>query len=168
METKKMTLQEAQEFVNNTKFICTSVEDTKRVQKKLFELGIRWEGEQAYDVNEDAFLLLVEDYELLLFGDITYWVEDTGRRIEPSEILAIEIKQEPKPKFDPKTLQVFDKVLVRDSEMQAWRAKFFHCRKGGQFYTIDDTIYQICIPYNDDTKHLHGTRDDAHEFYNIW
>lgn len=31
-----------------------------------------------------------------------------------------------KPKFDPKTLQTFDKILVRDSECEEWCAAFFH------------------------------------------
>ena len=28
--------------------------------------------------------------------------------------------------------------------------------------------YKYCIPYNDDTKHLVGTAEEAPEFYRYW
>lgn len=168
METKKMTIAEAQEFMNNTKIICTSVEETKRVQKKMFELGINWAGEQAEDVNDDAFLLFVEDYKLLFDGDISYWMTEESRRIEPSEILAIEIKQEPKPKFDPKTLQPFDKVLVRQDKVTIWQARIFEaCVFDGKYSATSGGVFNYCIPFNDETKHLLRTNDEAPEFYQL-
>lgn len=170
METKKMTLAEAQEFVNNTKFICTSVEETKRVQEKLFNIGIKWRGEQADEINEDAFLLFVENYNIVFDGDISYWMAEESRRIEPSEILAIEIKQEPKPKFDPNTLQPFDKVLVRCSDNTKWGVDFFSYKDEESHSTFRciGYWYSQCIPYNEETKHLVGTADEAPDFYNIW
>ena len=27
---------------------------------------------------------------------------------------------------------------------------------------------RMCIPYNDETKHLVGTTDEAHEYYRYW
>ena len=70
------------------------------------------------------------------------------------------------PKFDPKTLQPFDKVLVRD-ENNYWRCNFFSHITNHKFFpytTVGDT-YSHCIPYNDDTKHLIGTNEEAPEFY---
>ena len=75
-----------------------------------------------------------------------------------------------KPKFDPKTLQPFDKVLGRDDDFEKWNCAFFshkdtsgayHCRCTGMRY-----VY--CIPYNDDTKHLVGTTEEAPEYYRYW
>ena len=74
-------------------------------------------------------------------------------------------------KFDPKTLQPFDKVLVRDASSQHWRCEFFsHIIKGCPIcpYLCVSTVYRYCIPYNDDTKHLVGTTDEAPEYYRYW
>ena len=77
------------------------------------------------------------------------------------------------PKFDPKTLQPFDKVLARMSNesYNTWYADFV-AEPG---YTEDETPLTIgakeanmVIPYNDDTKHLVGTTEEAPEFYRYW
>lgn len=75
------------------------------------------------------------------------------------------------PKFDPKTLQPFDKVLVRDASSKHWRCEFFsHIIKGCPIcpYLCVCTVYRYCIPYNDDTKHLVGTTEEAPEYYRYW
>lgn len=71
-----------------------------------------------------------------------------------------------KPKFDPKTLQPFDRVLVRDDRNKKWECSLFsiYC----PCVTIINTGYKYCIPYNDDTKHLVGTSEEAPEFYRYW
>lgn len=77
-----------------------------------------------------------------------------------------------KPKFDPKTLQPFDKVLVRDKDLVRWRCTFYsHSREDNETmykYVTAYNIYKYCIPYNDDTKHLVGTTEEAPEFYRYW
>lgn len=75
-----------------------------------------------------------------------------------------------KPKFDTKTLRPFDKVLVRDSDEECWRCAFYsHTREQRKFkYMTLECAYKFCIPYNDDTKHLVGTTDEAPEFYRYW
>ena len=76
-----------------------------------------------------------------------------------------------KEKFDPKTLNAFDKILVRDSCFEKWKCGFFsHINDNNDecpYYTVG-TCYGICIPYNDDTKHLVGTTDEAPEYYRYW
>ena len=75
-----------------------------------------------------------------------------------------------KEKFDPKTLQPFDKVLVRDDEILKWKVDFYSHKDESKVYPdvcIDNT-YVYCIPYNDETKHLVGTTDEAPEFYKYW
>ena len=76
-----------------------------------------------------------------------------------------------KDKFDPKTLKPFDKVLVRDSFSQNWTCGFFsHIVVFDNMYryNIAEVLYKMCIPYNDDTKHLAGTTDEAPEYYRYW
>ena len=77
-----------------------------------------------------------------------------------------------KPKFDPKTLQPFDKVLVRDTEKEQWRCAFYSHEKRKRWdmrrYVTTDSFYIRCIPYNDETKHLLGTSDEAPEYYRYW
>ena len=75
-----------------------------------------------------------------------------------------------KEKFDPKTLKPFDKVLVSDEHHTRWRCNFFsHIVDQFNYkYFISDSCYKFCIPYNDDTKHLVGTTDEAPEYYKYW
>ena len=76
-----------------------------------------------------------------------------------------------KDKFDPKTLKPFDKVLVRDSFSQNWTCGFFsHIVVFDNMYryNIAEVLYKMCIPYNDDTKHLIGTTDEVPEYYRYW
>ena len=75
-----------------------------------------------------------------------------------------------KEKFDPKTLKPFDRVMVRDYYNEAWFCTFFS-HKGedcGYPYDTASGSYFCCIPYNDDTKHLVGTKEDAPEYYRYW
>ena len=75
------------------------------------------------------------------------------------------------PKFDPKTLQPFDKVLVRDNYKEEWSCNFFsHISNNGDYppYITLNIGYIFCIPYNEDTKHLVGTKEEAPEYYRYW
>ena len=76
-----------------------------------------------------------------------------------------------KEKFDPKTLKPFDKVLVkRASKEDAWTCNIFSSYSEGTGYDFDclDDVYEICVPYNDDTKHLVGTKEEVPEYYRYW
>lgn len=171
METKVMTKEEVLMYLNNTKIICTSSEETAEVQEKLFELGIVW----MYDgknVRKDRYLLFINQKRNISYSsDIEFWMNDFNKRIEPTEILAIQIKEE-KPRFDPSTLKPFDKVLVRDSDEDYWEARFFDSyeKENGDepYYTTNGCSYIYCVPYNEETKNLHGTKEEAPEFYKIW
>lgn len=80
----------------------------------------------------------------------------------------------PKPKperFDPETFQPFDRMLVRDEDDDIWRCDFFErLKKEGCSSPVAALVasWMFCIPYNDDTKHLLGTTDDAPEYYRWW
>ena len=84
-----------------------------------------------------------------------------------------------KHKFDPKTLKPFDKVLVKCSSIYnsnlVWRVGLF------SYFYVDDNSIRIytlgsddnnpnlyVIPYNDDTKHLVNTTEEAPEYYRYW
>ena len=76
-----------------------------------------------------------------------------------------------KDKFDPKTLQAFDRVLVRHECYHRWRCEFYSYIRddnGGYPYVAIGGAYKCCIPYNDDTKHLVGTKEEAPEYYRYW
>ena len=74
-----------------------------------------------------------------------------------------------KNKFDPATLKPFDKVLVKVGSY--WRIEWFsHISqyKYDIYYECAISAYDKCIPYNDDTKHLVGTNEEAPEYYRYW
>ena len=75
-----------------------------------------------------------------------------------------------KEKFDPKTLKVLDKVLVKDTLAKLWNIGIFsHYVESDTFpYKCVGNYYKLCIPYNDDTKHLLGTTKEAPEYYRYW
>ena len=74
-------------------------------------------------------------------------------------------------KFDPKTFQPFDKVLARDYGNDTWNACLFShpaAELDNNWYVCDNTYWHFIIPYNDETKHLVGTKDDCPEYYKWW
>ncbi len=72
-------------------------------------------------------------------------------------------------RFNPKTLHPFDKVLTRCDNSEKWDIDLF-----GYFDNLYkgvcclDSYLQMCIPYNDETKHLIGTKNDCPDYYKWW
>ena len=75
-----------------------------------------------------------------------------------------------KEKFDPKTLNAFDRVLVRNYKTTKWRCDHFSHFDGGNYNPCIASCcsYTFCVPYNEETKHLVGTTEDAPDFYKYW
>ena len=74
-------------------------------------------------------------------------------------------------KFDPNTLQPFDKILARDGNHHIWTcALLSHIDNLNEEYKVITvgSCYMRCIPYNEETKHLVGTTDDCPEYYRWW
>ena len=74
-----------------------------------------------------------------------------------------------KDRFDLKTLQPFDKVLVKVGSY--WRIELFshmYEYKGDIYYACVMSSYKECIPYNDETKRLVNTSEEAPKFYRNW
>ena len=76
-------------------------------------------------------------------------------------------------KFNPKTFQPFDKVLVKrgDENYHLWFPDFISFPPND----VDETVLcmttddvDMVIPYNEETKRLIETNDDAPEFYRYW
>ena len=71
-------------------------------------------------------------------------------------------------KFDPKTLQPFDKILVRDGLFTHWKIDFFGYINSRKKLVGCSTYWNMGIPYNKETKHLVGTKEDCPEYYKWW
>lgn len=73
-------------------------------------------------------------------------------------------------KFDPKTLKPFDRVICKGG-IEIWRCNFFSSYNEEARSCPNVCVsgsYARCIPYNEETKHLVGTTDEAPEYYRYW
>ena len=84
---------------------------------------------------------------------------------EDGDILADDKDIKPKCALRP-----FDKVLVRNSNYHCWVCQLFGYKTNYTKYPFMcmSSDYDQCIPYNEETKHLIGTTDDAPEKYKTW
>lgn len=126
-------------------------------------------------IDKKANMVVVgEDWEINADGTIT--LEDKSPEIilypsreqrDWSKFTAHWYKNE---KFDPKTLKPFDRVLVRDYHDAKWECNIFshRCDNNTYPYYCMTIKFSYCIPYNDDTKHLVNTTDEAPEYYRFW
>ena len=79
-----------------------------------------------------------------------------------------------KGKFDPNTFQPFDRVLTRidGGDVYCWFADFVSAPTIEKYDLLPSVMSNkdanMIIPYNDDTKHLVGTTDEAPEYYRYW
>ena len=73
-------------------------------------------------------------------------------------------------RFDPKTLQPFDKVLAKDGFSSKWTCTFFSHMDNDALFPIycSGGYFKVCIPYNEETKNLAGTDNDCPEYYKWW
>ena len=71
-------------------------------------------------------------------------------------------------RFNLKTLQPFDEVLVRDLICDCWNAvPFSHINFKRQAICCGIS-WEQCIPYNEETKYLVNTNEDCSEYYKWW
>lgn len=74
-----------------------------------------------------------------------------------------------KPKFDPKTLKHFDRIIALIDKQGLWCCELFSfIQERTSLIRGCGEYYKYCVPYNDDTKHLVGTNDEAPEYYRYW
>lgn len=73
-----------------------------------------------------------------------------------------------KEKFDPKTLKPYDKVIAR-LHQGLWCCELFSfIEESTNLVKCCGAYYTHCVPYNDETKHLIGTTNEAPEYYRYW
>lgn len=142
-------------MLGNVKF--DSIDHKYQIIYVILETGATWH------FNSDATITLdyVTSAEIMLYP--------SKEQRDWSKFIAPWLKKE---RFDLKTLKPFDRVIVRYTLNSKWRCTFFS-------HLIDDEkcilkcitsyySYQFCIPYNDETKHLVGTTEEAPEYYRYW
>ena len=138
--------------------ICGEVE-LKEISNDVEYPIVTKKGVYEYNFTEKGFYYADSGVECLLFPskDQRDWRKFTAPWYK-------------KDKFDPKTLKPFDRVIVRNHDGE-WRcATFSHIKDYDSDYRYDCCymIYRYCIPYNDETKHLVGTTEEAPEYYRYW
>ena len=75
-----------------------------------------------------------------------------------------------KKKFNPKTLQPFDKVLCWNGNDCVWECDFFSYYKEDELHpcVCSNSSYICVIPYNNKTKKFAGTSKIVPEYYRYW
>ena len=139
--------------------LCGEVKFDSITENSEFPITVLNETMGIYLTREGTYCTGIEEAECILFPskDQRDWSKFTAPWYE-------------KERFDPKTLKPFDKVLVSDEHHTRWRCSFFsHIVDQLHYkYFTSDSCYKFCIPYNDDTKHLIGTTEEAPDFYKYW
>jgi hypothetical protein len=73
-----------------------------------------------------------------------------------------------KKRFDPKSFEPFQKVLVRDDEDQIWKCDFFsHFQDDHYPVRCTGDMYSECIPF-EGNGYLVGTSQDCDKLYKWW
>lgn len=112
------------------------------------------------------------DYKIIKITDTHYTLESIpGENTYDMFICEDENWKLVPKKFDISTLKAYDKVLVRDTNVQVWVADLFsHVLDrplgGYTFACVGHYSYQ-CIPY-EGNEHLLGTNNDCDEYYKNW
>lgn len=73
-------------------------------------------------------------------------------------------------RFNPKEFKPFDKVLAKNRFSSRWTCTFFSYMDNNMSFPVYCSCgyFKVCIPYNEETKHLVGTTDEAPEYYRYW
>ena len=104
--------------------------------------------------------------------EVFTYTKDGKRRVDESTRLDLFFapEKDKEQRFNPETLKPFDKVLGRDYYGGRWKCGLFsHIMDESIFpYMCIGNGFIYCIPYNDDTKHLAGTDEEAPEYYRYW
>lgn len=136
--------------------LCGEVKFDSITENSEFPITVLNETIDMYLTRKGTYCAGIEGVECILFPskDQRDW----------SKFTAPWYKKE---KFDPKTLKPFDKVLVRNFSVSIWQCGIFSHQHFHQYFVYNDT-YKFCIPYNEETKHLVGTTDEAPKYYRYW
>ena len=120
-------------------------------------ISLRSNG-KMYDIKEAECLLYPSKYQRDWSKFVRFWDKPK------TEESTVEM-------FDENTLKPFDKVLARDYLNDNWMADFFEKIEENDIHynvTCVTCKWVQCIPYNEETKHLVGTKEDCPEYYKWW
>ena len=124
----------------------------------MFPIIIRYNKRYVTNLTASGKLKIECDGECILFPskDQHDW----------SKFIAPWYKKE---KFDPKILKPFDRVICKNG-LDKWHCDFFSSYMHEDIcpYVCISGSYMYCIPYNDETKHLVGTTEEAPDLYRYW
>ena len=140
--------------------LCGEVKFDSITENSEFPITVLNETMGIYLTREGTYCTGIEEAECILFPskDQRDWSKFTAPWYK-------------KDKFDPKTLKAFDRVLVRHEYYHRWKCEFYSYIRddnGGYPYVAISGAYRRCIPYNEETKHLVGTTEEAPEYYRYW
>ena len=139
--------------------LCGEVKFDSITENSEFPITVLYETMGIYLTREGTYCSGIKGAECILFPskDQRDWSKFTAPWYE-------------KERFDPKTLKPFDKVRVRDYLDDPWKVDFYSHKNVNteHLYRCVGNSYRFCIPYNDETKHLVGTTDEAPEYYEYW
>lgn len=104
---------------------------SEAIQKKLFELGIRWHvvDEERVLYIDSPFLFVDENGRMSKSNSMTTFQSSEYREVTSEYILGLKRAK----KFEPKTLQPFENVLARDTNDEQWIITLY----GYKLYTED-------------------------------
>lgn len=151
------------EMNNETKTLKKLVKPKFKVGDKIFNKPRKYMGASG---TQGTILKITED---------GYYIFTDGSYVSIYNQDSWELLTDKKQKFDPKTMKPFDKVLVKRYD-GVWVANFLshydeiiHTDDTNitylEFTTISNGTYRHCIPYNNETKHILGTTEEAPEYY---
>ena len=143
--------------------ISGEVEFSAIEESEIYSIKVRCQKRNFTFSKEGYYYLEVEDAECILFPskDQRDWSKFTAPWYK-------------KDKFDPKTLKAFDRVLARidGDDVYCWFADFVSIPTIEKYDLLpcimSNNDANMIIPYNDDTKHLVGTTEEAPEYYRYW
>ena len=124
------------------------------LQKKLFELGCKWNDGTRHTQSTDYPFLYVDEKGVILAGHwMDVFIAEEQREENVDKVLAM-----PPISEDDEACQfsAYDRVLGRDSEDQEWSIDLFvRLGEGSYKYECFRDPYKYCIPYLGN-EHLAG------------
>lgn len=130
----------------------------------IYPIVLSADGFNNVSLHSDGRMYGVKESECILFPSKEQ--RDWSKFKVPTEESKVSVKR-----FNPEEFKPFDKVLVRDFLSDNWMADFFEKIEENDIYynvTCVTCKWVQCIPYNEETKHLLGTREDCPNYYKWW
>lgn len=134
--------------------------------ESIYPIVLSADGFNNVSLHSDGRMYGVKESECILFPSKEQ--RDWSKFKVPTEESKVSVKR-----FNPEEFKPFDKVLIRDGKGNNWIPGFFEKllkQSNGDCLVVDFRRYSwyMCIPYNDETKHLLETREDCPEYYKWW